>query len=65
MDNLRKARIDMGYSQQEMADFLGISRVSYVGYAAPPKTNKEPGAIRALSFSLPYSSLAFWACLTI
>lgn len=32
MDNLRKARIDMGYSQQEMADFLGISRVSYARY---------------------------------
>lgn len=36
-ETLRKAREEAGYSQQEMADKLGISRPTYAGIEANPE----------------------------
>lgn len=35
-ETLREAREDAGYSQQEMADKLGVSRPTYAGIEANP-----------------------------
>lgn len=36
-DSLRKAREDAGFSQQEMADELGVSRPTYANIEANPE----------------------------
>lgn len=50
-DNIRYARINCGYTQQQLADYLGIKRSSYAYY--------ETGHTPVPSELLPMLSIAF------